>query len=261
MQPRSRPEELRIDWSTRRCRSTGWSGSAGAWTTLHGRRLQASRRPTWSMPTPHHRIGARRSHRGSAPHHGAARGQGSRWPFDAFARGAPGSPRSSASGDRRLMANARQVAYDCLRRIDHDGCLRQPGAAARARPLEVERARPTVRHRAGLRHDAHAPRRATPRSTVSCVKPNRSPTMRTLLRLGAYQLAVRRCARPCRGRRDRRRWRRRRPADSSTRCCARSATTPMEWPNDAVRLSYPDWIVDAAARRTRRRGRRRRWHE
>ena len=54
------------------------------------------------------------------------------------------------------------------------------------------------------------------------------------------------------------RWRPSPRAAWSTRCCAGSSGAPVTWPDDATRLSYPDWIVEHLRRRPRVGGRARR---
>ena len=119
--------------------------------------------------------------------------------------------------------------------------LRQPRAVGGARPVGPRRRRPPVRHRPRLRHDPPAaglrlPGRSLPRppgrrhgSATPCASvPTSSPSPASLRT---------------------RRWARRsgsrpgRPAAWSTPCCGAWPTRPVSWPDDATRLSVPDWIL------------------
>ncbi len=138
------------------------------------------------------------------------------------------------------MTNARQVAYRCLQRIDHDGAyanlllqseLGRSKLSERDRGFVTELVYGTTRMRRGC--DALIDR--------FLVK-EPQPSLRTLLRMGAYQLhfagvaphaavgeTVELAPKAARG--------------FVNAILRRVDDTPMEWPNDAVRLSYPDWIV------------------
>ncbi|HEX3089913.1 MAG TPA: transcription antitermination factor NusB [Ilumatobacteraceae bacterium] len=139
------------------------------------------------------------------------------------------------------MTNARQVAYRCLQRIDHDGAyanlllqseLGRSKLSERDRGFVTELVYGTTRMRRGC--DALIDR--------FLVK-EPQPSLRTLLRLGAYQLhyagvaahaavgeTVELAPKAARG--------------FVNAILRRVGDTPMDWPNDAVRLSYPDWIVE-----------------
>ena len=138
------------------------------------------------------------------------------------------------------MSNARQLAYRCLQRIDHEGAyanlllqseLGKSRLSERDRGFVTELVYGTTRMRRGC--DALIDR--------FLVK-EPQPALRTLLRLGAYQLhfagvaahaavgeTVELAPKAARG--------------FVNAILRRVGDTPMEWPNDAVRLSYPDWIV------------------
>ncbi|MEP7047982.1 MAG: transcription antitermination factor NusB [Ilumatobacteraceae bacterium] len=138
------------------------------------------------------------------------------------------------------MTNARQLAYRCLQRIDHEGAyanlllqseLGRSKLSERDRGFVTELVYGTTRMRRGC--DALIDR--------FLVK-EPQPSLRTLLRLGAYQLhyagvaahaavgeTVELAPKAARG--------------FVNAILRRVGNTPMEWPNDAVRLSYPDWIV------------------
>jgi 16S rRNA (cytosine967-C5)-methyltransferase len=138
------------------------------------------------------------------------------------------------------VSNARQLAYRCLQRIDHEGAyanlllqseLGKSRLSERDRGFVTELVYGTTRMRRGC--DALIDR--------FLVK-EPQPALRTLLRLGAYQLhfagvaahaavgeTVELAPKAARG--------------FVNAILRRVGDTPMEWPNDAVRLSYPDWIV------------------
>ena len=136
---------------------------------------------------------------------------------------------------------ARSVAYRLLQRIDHDGAyanlvlratLERSGLDPRDRRFVTELVNGTTRMR-----------RACDALVDRFVVSEPPPELRTLLRLGAYQLAF--AGVPVHA------------AVGETVALApkrqrgfvnavlrRVAATPMvAWPSDAVRLSYPDWIV------------------
>jgi len=139
------------------------------------------------------------------------------------------------------MNNARQVAYRCLQRIDHDGAyanlllqseLGRSKLSERDRGFVTELVYGTTRMRRGC--DALIDR---------FLAKEPQPSLRTLLRLGAYQLhfagvaahaavgeTVELAPKAARG--------------FVNAILRRVGDTPMEWPNDAVRMSYPDWIHD-----------------
>jgi 16S rRNA (cytosine967-C5)-methyltransferase len=140
------------------------------------------------------------------------------------------------------MTNARQVAYRCLQRIDHDGSY-----ANVLLQSELGRSRLSERDRGFVTELVYG----TTRMRRSCdalidrfLVKEPQPSLRTLLRLGAYQLhfagvaahaavgeTVELAPKAARG--------------FVNAILRRVGDTPMEWPaNDAVRLSYPDWIVD-----------------
>jgi 16S rRNA (cytosine967-C5)-methyltransferase len=138
------------------------------------------------------------------------------------------------------MTSAREVAYRCLQRIDHEGAyanlllqseLGRSKLSERDRGFVTELVYGTTRMRRGC--DALIDR--------FLVK-EPQPSLRTLLRLGAYQLHYAGVAAHA-------------AVGETVELAPKSAkgfvnailrrvgTTPMEWPSDAVRLSYPDWIV------------------
>ncbi len=145
-----------------------------------------------------------------------------------------------ATRPRPVRTTARQVAYECLLRIDHHGAyanlvlgptLERSGLDERDRRFVAELVYGTVRMR-----------RACDALIDRFVATEPDAAVRTLLRLGAYQLAFAGVAAHA--------------AVGETVTLApprtrgfvnavlrRVATTPIEWPNDAIRLSYPDWIA------------------
>ena len=170
---------------------------------------------------------------------GAARGQGRGWPATAWANGArwrPGDRARHVTVTARLAGPRRARPHRARRR------LRQPPPARAARAQRPRGPRPPLRHRARLRHDAHAaglrlPRRSLPRPRARPPRPQRAAPRRLPAPL------PRRCRRTRRWAR-RSRSRRRPPAAWSTPCCAGSPRRRSTWPDDATRLSYPDWIVE-----------------
>lgn len=137
--------------------------------------------------------------------------------------------------------SARQVAYDCLKRIDHHGAyanlvlgpsLVRSGLDHRDRKFVTELVYGTVRMR-----------RALDASIDRFVAAEPDPDIRTLLRLGAYQLSyagvaahaavgetVTMAPKRVRG-----------FVNAVLRKVATNSFAPI---SDAVRLSYPDWIVE-----------------
>lgn len=148
------------------------------------------------------------------------------------------------SQQRRRSAprqNARQVAYDALLRIDHDGAyanLVVPAMLGRSSLSDQDR-----RFVTDLVYGTTRMRRACESLVERFVFTEPDPEVRTLLRLGAYQLAFGGTARHA--------------AVGETVELAhprvrgfvnailrRVADAELVWPDDATRLSYPDWIVE-----------------
>lgn len=137
--------------------------------------------------------------------------------------------------------SSRAVALRCLQRIDHEGAyanlvvsgeLDRSGLSDRDRRFVTELVYGTTRMR-----------RACDALVDRFVAAEPAPEVRTLLRLGAYQLhfagvaahaavgeTVELAPKRVRG--------------FANAVLRRVANTPMRWPNDATQLSYPDWIVD-----------------
>lgn len=137
---------------------------------------------------------------------------------------------------------ARSVAMRCLQRIDHEGAYANLVVAA-----ELDGSRLSDRDRrfvTELVYGTTRMRRACDALVDRFVAQPPSPEVRTLLRLGAYQLhfagvaahaavgeSVELAPQRARG--------------FVNAVLRRVANTPMQqWPSDAVRLSYPDWIVE-----------------
>lgn len=138
------------------------------------------------------------------------------------------------------MTNARQVAYRCLQRIDHEGAYANL-------LLQSELGRTTLSERdrgfvTELVYGTTRMRRACDALIDRFLAKEPQPSLRTLLRLGAYQLhfagvaahaavgeTVQLAPKQARG--------------FVNAVLRRVGDTPMQWPNDAVRWSYPDWIV------------------
>ena len=137
--------------------------------------------------------------------------------------------------------NAREVAYDALLRIDHDGAyanLVVPAMLTRSSLSDQDR-----RFVTDLVYGTTRMRRACESLVERFVFTEPDPEVRTLLRLGAYQLAFGGTARHA--------------AVGETVELAhprvrgfvnailrRVADAELVWPDDATRLSYPDWIVE-----------------
>ena len=138
-------------------------------------------------------------------------------------------------------ATARSTALDALQRIDHEGAfanLLLPKVLERSKLGEQDR-----RFTTELVYGTTRMRRACDALVDRFCLTEPEPAVRTLLRLGAYQLHFAGVAPHA--------------AVSETVGLAppkargfvnavlrRVSTAPMVWPDEATRLSYPDWIVD-----------------
>lgn len=136
---------------------------------------------------------------------------------------------------------ARLVAFRCLQRIDHQGAYANLVLAA-----ELQRSKLSDRDRhfaTELVYGTTRMRRACDALVDRFVSKTPSPEVRTVLRLGAYQIhfaqvpahaavgeTVELAPKAARG--------------FVNAVLRRVADTPMQWPSEAVRLSYPDWIVE-----------------
>jgi 16S rRNA (cytosine967-C5)-methyltransferase len=139
-----------------------------------------------------------------------------------------------------MTMSARTVAFRCLQRIDHEGAYANIVLSA-----ELGRSKLTERDRkfvTELVYGTTRMRRACDALVDRFVSTTPSPEVRTVLRLGAYQLhfagvpahaAVGETVAlaPARAR------------GFVNAVLRRVSSTPMTWPSDSVQLSYPDWIV------------------
>lgn len=139
---------------------------------------------------------------------------------------------------------ARQVAFRCLQRIDHQGAYANLVLSAELQGSKLaDRDRHFVTE---LVYGTTRMRRACDALVDRFVTKKPSPEVRTVLRLGAYQLhfagvpahaavseSVALAPRPARG--------------FVNAVLRRVANNPMAWPDDATRLSYPDWIFERLA--------------
>jgi 16S rRNA (cytosine967-C5)-methyltransferase len=140
-----------------------------------------------------------------------------------------------------VAGSARRVAFRALQRIDHEGAY-----ANIVLPAELGRSKLSERDRrfvTELVYGTTRMRRACDALVDRFVATQPSPEVRTVLRLGAYQIhfagvpahaAVGETVElaPTRAR------------GFVNAVLRKVANTPMTWPSDSVRLSYPDWIVE-----------------
>ena len=151
-------------------------------------------------------------------------------------------PAAAACAGPTQLRRRRARAHRRRRRLRQPRAARRCSSAAgssdRDRAFVTELVYGTTRHAAG---------RATGSSTGSCSRPGRVDARAACCASAptSWRSSTRRPT-P--------RWAppsRRAPKSSgawSTPCCARSPRPPpVDWPDDAVRLSYPDWIVDGSS--------------
>jgi 16S rRNA (cytosine967-C5)-methyltransferase len=137
--------------------------------------------------------------------------------------------------------SARQLAYHALQRIDHDGAY-----ANLVVPRLLDRSGLPDRDRAFVTHlvyGATRMRRACDFAVDRFVVKEPSPELRSLLRLGAFQLLFGGVA-PHAAVNDTVALAPQRSKAFVNAVLRKVAATPVTWPDDATRLSYPDWIVD-----------------
>jgi 16S rRNA (cytosine967-C5)-methyltransferase len=143
-----------------------------------------------------------------------------------------------------VSQSARSVAFRCLVRIDHEGAyanLVVPAALERSGLGDRDR-----RFVTDLVYGATRMRRACDALLDRFLVTEPEPHVRSLLRLGAYQLhfadvpphaavgeTVELAPRRARG-----------FVNAVLRKVSSAPMADGAWPSDAVRLSYPDWIVD-----------------
>jgi 16S rRNA (cytosine967-C5)-methyltransferase len=138
------------------------------------------------------------------------------------------------------VTSSRRVAFDALQRIEHDGAY-----ANLVLPALLERSRLDQRDRAfvtELVYGTTRMRRACDFAVDRFVMKDPPADLRTLLRLGAYQLlfagvpphaAVNDTVELAPGR----------SKAFVNAILRRVSSAPVEWPDAATRLSYPDWVV------------------
>jgi 16S rRNA (cytosine967-C5)-methyltransferase len=139
------------------------------------------------------------------------------------------------------VTSARGVAYEVLQRIDHDGAY-----ANLVLPATLERSPLDQRDRAfvtELVYGTTRMRRACDFAVDRFVTKAPPAEVRTLLRLGAYQLLFAGVAAHA-AVHDTVALAPRRATGFVNAVLRRVADTPVEWPDAATRLSYPDWIVE-----------------
>ena len=262
--PRSTPASWQLDWSRPAVELDRLVRLGGAWTTFRGKRLKVWQADRSTAPTTRGLVGAAPGALDGtvvAAGDGCARAWSRCSPRARAARTAAGVAQRRPPGARRT---ARRVSAARRRppgssRVDALGAhrprrrLRQPRPAADARAQRARRPRPGLRHRARLRHDPHAAgvrlaRRPLPArpgridaTARDAAAPRRLPAARSSARRPTP-----RWARPSR--------RRPRSGAGLVNAVLRKVGRPRRstWPDDATRLSYPDWIVEPAHRRPRR---------
>ncbi len=142
---------------------------------------------------------------------------------------------------RQPRQSARQVAYDALVRIDHDGAyanLVVPAMLNRSSLSEQDR-----RFVTDLVYGTTRMRRACESLVERFVLTEPDPEVRTLLRLGAYQLAFGGTA-PHAAVGETVELAHPKVRGFVNAILRRVAEAPKVWPDEGSRLSYPDWIVD-----------------
>lgn len=151
--------------------------------------------------------------------------------------------RSPGPPAERRRATARSVALDALVRIDHGGAFANlvlPGILAASTLDERDRAFAT-----DLVYGTTRRRRACDYLVDRFILREPAPEVRTLLRLGAYQLAFA-GVEPHAAVSTSVDLAPHRAAGFVNAVLRKVATAPVPvaWPDDATRLSYPDWLVD-----------------
>lgn len=136
---------------------------------------------------------------------------------------------------------ARAVAYRCLQRIDHDGAY-----ANLVTPSELARSGLDPRNRrfvTDLVYGTTRMRRACDALVDRFIASEPQPEVRTLLRLGAYQLVFADVA-PHAAVMETVELAPKRARGFVNAVLRNIGRTDMVWPSEAVRLSYPDWLFD-----------------
>ncbi len=233
--------DLEIDWDAAAAQVDRVVRAGRAWTTFRGSRLLVlDGQPTRDMVAPPGELAGVEVGTGDGGYRarlGAARG--------AQAPRRAGVAQRRARAARRTprhVTDPRTVALDALVHIERDDAyanLALPAALSRSDLSDRDRAFATELVYGTLRM-----RRACDWLVDRFVSKPPDLPVRTALRLGAYQLAFLGTAphaaverdRVCRSAATRER--------SSTRSCAGSPPSPPTFPDEATRLSYPDWIVE-----------------
>ena len=150
-------------------------------------------------------------------------------------------PQQRGPARREPRQNAREVAYEALLRIDHEGAyanLVVPALLDRSSLSDQDR-----RFVTDLVYGTTRMRRACESLVERFVLTEPDPEVRTLLRLGAYQLAFGGTA-PHAAVGETVELAHPKVRGFVNAILRRVAGAEKVWPDDASRLSYPDWIVD-----------------
>jgi 16S rRNA (cytosine967-C5)-methyltransferase len=150
-------------------------------------------------------------------------------------------PQQRPAPRRESRQNAREVAYEALLRIDHEGAyanLVVPALLDRSSLSDQDR-----RFVTDLVYGTTRMRRACESLVERFVLTEPDPEVRTLLRLGAYQLAFGGTA-PHAAVGETVELAHPKVRGFVNAILRRVAGAEKVWPDDASRLSYPDWIVD-----------------
>ena len=150
-------------------------------------------------------------------------------------------PQQRPAARRESRQNAREVAYEALLRIDHEGAyanLVVPALLDRSSLSDQDR-----RFVTDLVYGTTRMRRACESLVERFVLTEPDPEVRTLLRLGAYQLAFGGTA-PHAAVGETVELAHPKVRGFVNAILRRVAGAEKVWPDDASRLSYPDWIVD-----------------
>ena len=150
-------------------------------------------------------------------------------------------PQQRRLARREPRQSAREVAYEALLRIDHEGAyanLVVPALLDRSSLSDQDR-----RFVTDLVYGTTRMRRACESLVERFVLTEPDPEVRTLLRLGAYQLAFGGTA-PHAAVGETVELAHPKVRGFVNAILRRVAGAEKVWPDDASRLSYPDWIVD-----------------
>ncbi|MBI4933245.1 MAG: hypothetical protein HY828_05165 [Actinobacteria bacterium] len=140
-----------------------------------------------------------------------------------------------------MTPSARLVAFRCLQRIDHEGAYANLVVNA-----ELQRSKLSERDRkfvTELVYGTTRMRRACDALVDRFVATEPSPEVRTVLRLGAYQLHYAGVA-PHAAVGETVELAPKRARGFVNAVLRRVSSADIAWPSEAVRLSYPDWIVE-----------------